>query len=150
MDRETTRIAVIGGGIAYGITQLGKDTGNGAQQGTKAPARRVQSPAAKSKSGSLKPSDVDVTVLNGTTVANLAHNFGTKLENDGFKVENQLTANRGQVAESAVLFKSGANREAQLVARKLDITQIEPADPQSASQAGAADVVVVIGSDLAH
>jgi hypothetical protein len=140
-------IAVVGGGIAYGITQLGEDTSTGGE--TPASKAADSKRERRDRAPAIEPSDVSVTVLNGTTVTNLAHNYGTKLDGQGFEVENQLTANRGQVAESVVLFKPGANREAALVARKLGISQIEPADPESTSQAGAAEVVVVIGADLA-
>jgi hypothetical protein len=48
-----------------------------------------------------------------------------------------------------VEFKSGSNRAARLVARKLHISQIEPLDPASGDQglAGNAQVLVIVGAD---
>lgn len=142
-------IAVVGGGIAYGITQLGND--NSSSSGTR------QTSSSKSKHGNIgapskpkviSPGDVSVSVLNGTTVSGLAHTFGSKLEGAGFKVINLVTA-QSQVNESVVLFKSGANREARTVADKLHINNIQPANSQAASLAGNADVIVEIGADQA-
>jgi hypothetical protein len=135
-------IAVVGGGIAYGITQLSKDDTTGTQQ-----AAKTKKAPKKAKSTAVVPGDVSVSVLNGTTVTGLAHTFGTKLQKYGFNVQNLITAR--QVAESVVLFKPGANREARAVADKLKINNIEPADSNAQSQAGNADVIVVIGADQA-
>jgi hypothetical protein len=93
---------------------------------------------------------VTVAVLNGTTVNGLASNIGTKLEQQGFQVGNEDNSNQGQVNESVVLFRPGKSREAALVRRRLKLTQIEPADQQSLAQSGGADVIVVLGSDLAQ
>jgi hypothetical protein len=144
-------IVVIGGGIAYGLTQMGGDSsssssssdGNVGSKSTKKDDSGTSAPV-------VKPADVSVAVLNGTTVNGLASNIGTKLEQQGFQVGNEDNSNQGQVNESVVLFKPGRSREAALVRRRLRLTQIEPADQQSLSQSGGADVIVVLGSDLAH
>lgn len=138
-------ILVIGGGIAFAITQLGGSSGSSARQ----PAPPAAKPAAPA-STAIRPADVSVSVLNATGVTGLAHTVGSKLEQQGFKLENQLTASQGQVAESVVEFKPGATRAAALVRRKLGITQIEPADRASLMQGGNADVVVVLGADKVH
>ena len=52
-------------------------------------------------------------------------------------------------AESVVLYRPGASRQARAVARKLGILQIEPVDSASAALAGTATVVVVVGADRA-
>jgi hypothetical protein len=136
-------IAVVGGGIAYGITQLGNDrSGSGAQQTSKTAGNRT------GQSRTVVPGDVSVSVLNGTTVSGLAHNFGTKLDQAGFKVINLVTA-QSQANESVVLFKPGANREARTVADALKINNIQPADADSINQAGDAEVIVVVGADQA-
>lgn len=141
-------IAVVGGGIAFGITQLGgSDGGSTAGDSSKRAEKREK---AEAKPAPVKPSDVSVTVLNGTVVTGLAHNIGSRLSGAGYKLENQLTATEGGVAESVVLFKPGANREAQLVAKELDISQIEPADSNATAQGGNAEVIVLVGADLAN
>src|SRR4051812_40748037 len=144
-------IAVIGGGIAYGLTQMGGDSsssssssdGNVGSKSSKKDDSGTSAPV-------VKPADVSVAVLNGTTVNGLASNIGTKLEQQGFRVGNEDNSNQGQVNESVVLFRPGKSREAALVRRRLKLTQIEPADQQSLAQSGGADVIVVLGSDLAQ
>jgi hypothetical protein len=142
-------IAVVGGGIAYGLTQMGGG-GSPSSDGSKGD---VGSKGTKGKTNApptVRPADVSVAVLNGTTVNGLASNIGTKLEQQGFKVGNEDNSNQGQVNESVVLFRPGKSREAALVRRRMKLTQIEPADQQSLSQSGGADVIVVLGSDLAQ
>ncbi len=141
-------IAVIGGGAAFGITQLGG--GDGTESQPAAGGDRGAGRKAEARPAPVKPSDVSVTVLNGTVVTGLAHNIGSRLSSAGFELENQLTATEGGVAESVVLFRSGANREAQLVAKELDISQIEPADSNATAQGGNAEVIVLVGADLAE
>ena len=145
-------IAVVGGGVAFGITQLSKDdssSGGGDQTAEKSDGAKSKK-SEEAKPAPVKPEDVSVTVLNGTVVTGLAHNIGTQLSSKGFQLENQLTATEGGVAESVVLFKAGANREAQLVAKELDISQIEPADSNATAQGGNAEVIVLVGADLAE
>jgi hypothetical protein len=139
---------VLGGGAAFGITQLGGDEGG--EKGQAATRDGGSKKAAAAKPAPVKPSDVSVTVLNGTVVTGLAHNIGSRLSSKGYELENQLTATEGGVAESVVLFKPGANREAQLVAKELDISQIEPADSNATAQGGNAEVIVLVGADLAE
>jgi hypothetical protein len=145
-------ILVIGGGIAYGITQLSHD--NSSSSSGQPSAAGGTSPSAKksskSSSPSINPKDVTVAILNGTTVNGLASQVGTKLQQLGFQVGNEDNSLQGQVNESVVMFKPGANREAALVRHRLDIQQTEPADQQSLSQSGGADVIVVLGADKAQ
>jgi hypothetical protein len=144
-------IAVIGGGIAYGLTQMSSDnspSSSSSQGNVGSPSGSGKKP--KASTPALQPSDVSVAVLNGTTTNGLASSVGTKLEQQGFKVGNEDNSNQGQVNESVVLFKPGKSREAALVRRRLRLTQIEPADQQSLAQSGGADVIVVLGSDLAQ
>lgn len=145
-------IAVVGGGIAYGITQLGSSdsssssssSSGGGDVGSKKSKKQKPAPVA------IKPGDVSVAVLNGTTTNGLASSIGTKLEQQGFKVGNEDNSNQGQVNESVVLFKPGKSQEAALVRRRLGLNQIEPADQQALAQGGGADVIVVLGADLAQ
>jgi hypothetical protein len=141
-------IAVVGGGIAYGLTQMGGDSNTTSDSsgggGGKAKKQKDSAPPA------VRPSDVSVAVLNGTAVDGLASNIGSKLEQQGFNVGNKDNTSAGQVNESVVLFKPGKSREAALVRRRLKLTQIEPADQQALAQSGGADVIVVLGSDLAQ
>jgi hypothetical protein len=145
-------IVVVGGGIAYGLTQLG---GGSSTSGSNSPSPSGNPGAKQGKkqrtsSAAIKPADVSVAVLNGTTTNFLASTYGRKLQALGFNVGNEANANQGQVNETVVLFKPGKSAEAGLVRRKLGVTQIEPADQAALSQAGGADVIVVLGADLAQ
>jgi hypothetical protein len=113
----------------------------GGRTGSKSPGRSF--PPA------IDPATVTVAVLNGTTVTGLAGTIGQKVSAAGFRLGNVATASQQQRAESVVLYRPGSSRQARTVARKLEISQIEPVDPESASLAGAASVVVVVGADRA-
>jgi hypothetical protein len=147
-------IAVLGGGIAFGITQLNKT--NSSSQSSAGSTGGANKPAATKKKQPkpapppINPGTVKVTVENGTGVTGLAHNYGTKLQQDGFNVINQLTSTQSGVAESVVEFRPGKSREAALVRRKLGIAQIQPADSTRLSQSGGSDVIVLLGADLAN
>ena len=145
-------VLVVGGGIAFGITQLASDnssSSSSAQQPAGGSSKSTKT-SSHSSTPSMQPQDVSVAILNGTTVNGLASQVGTKLQQQGFKVGNEDNSLQGQVNESVVMFKPGATREAALVRHKLDIAQTEPADQQSLSQSGGADVIVVLGADKAQ
>jgi len=98
----------------------------------------------------LDPASITVAVLNGTQVTGLAGTTGQKVSAAGFRLGNVATGVQDAPrAESVVLYKPGASREARAVARRLDVTQIEPVDSASSALAGTATVVVVVGADRA-
>ena len=136
-------VLVVGGGIAVGVVQLmsGDDGGGGAQTNEQA-AVEGQSPTAP-----LQPADVSVAVLNATGVPGLANQFGDKAQAEGFTKDNVGNANGGQRAESVVMYAPGREDAARLVRRRLDVSNIEPVDPESQRLAPDADVILVIGSD---
>jgi hypothetical protein len=151
---------VLGGGAAFGISQLAsKDSGGGKKAG----ATPAGSSGQPSKSGStpkkdqnvtarpaVNPADVTVTVVNGTTIPNLARDTATKLSGFGFQIGNKVTGTGSlAAAESLVEYKPGAEAEARYVATKLNISQKQPADPDALAQAGPAQVIVVLGADQA-
>jgi hypothetical protein len=148
---------VLGGGAAYGITQLaGSDSGGGkgssaAQSSDLGPSTK-KSPK-KDKAGSapaIDPSKVTVTVVNGTTIPNLARDTAAKLSAAGFQIGNKVTGTGSlAAAESVVEYKPGHEDEAKYVAAKLHISQRQPADPDAIAQAGPADVIAVLGADQA-
>jgi hypothetical protein len=129
-------VIVVGGGVAFGVSQLGGD------DGASAPDDQAQAPQEP-----VNPSTVTVSVLNGTTVPGLAAQIGDEIESDGFQRGNVANALDQQRTTSTVLFAEGADREAQLVARKLGITTVEPVDPDSQALGGTASVVVIVGAD---
>lgn len=130
-------VIVIGGGVVFGISQLGGD-----DEGA--------TPSESSSDGPLEPvnpSTVTVSVLNGTTVPGLAAQIGDEVESAGFQRGNVANALDQQRTTSVVLYAEGADREAKLVARKLGINTVEPIDPDSQALGGNASVVVIVGAD---
>lgn len=148
---------VLGGGAAFGISQLtdsGGDGGGGSSAGTPPAAKRDTSstkPDGNVKSTpTINPSDVTVTVVNGTTIPNLARDTAAKLSQLGFQIGNKVTGTGSlAAAESVVEYRPGAEEEARYVAAKLHINQKQPADPDAVAQAGPAQVIVVLGADQA-
>jgi hypothetical protein len=115
-------------------------------QGGKGASKKPRKPSAPP----IDPATITVAVLNGTQVTGLAGTTGQKVSEAGFRLGNVATASQSAPrAESVVLYRPGASREARTVARKLGISQIEPVDAASEVLAGTATVVVVVGADRA-
>jgi hypothetical protein len=131
-------VIVVGGGAAFGISQLGGDD---------RPAGQTDDPGDAGPQAPINPTTVTVSVLNGTTVPGLAAQIGDEVEQAGFQRGNVANAIDQQRPTSVVLFAEGADREARLVARRLGITRVEPVDPDSQALAGNASVVVIVGAD---
>jgi hypothetical protein len=104
------------------------------------------------------PSSVTVAVLNGTTVNELAHRTGQRLIVQGFKEGQLATASNQSARRTTVAYLPGHRLDALAVAHALKLTAAAVAPAQSASKALAcpgtapctADVIVTVGSDLAH
>ncbi len=128
-------VLVLGGGVAYAVLH-GSEDGSGAGKDGK------QSAAA------LKPSEIEVTVLNGTAVDGLAGTYGDMVERKGFKL-GAVTNSRSSFTESIVMFKQGDGREAHRVATALEISRVQPMTAEIASLSAGAPVAVVIGDDNA-
>jgi hypothetical protein len=148
---------VLGGGAVFGITQLaGSDSGKKGGALREAPSSgssKDKGPAKKDNvraTPAVDPSKVTVTVVNGTTIPNLARDTAGKLRTFGFQIGNKVTGTGSlAAAESVVEYKPGCEDEAKYVASKLNISQKQPADPDAIAQAGPACVIVVLGADQA-
>jgi hypothetical protein len=151
---------VLGGGAAYAITQIASNdtakTSSNASAGNSSDLgvpSKGKSSSKKNKGGgapAIDPSKVTVTVVNGTTIPNLARDTATKLSAIGFQIGNKVTGTGPlAAAESVVEYKPGAEAEAKYVAAKLHISQTQPADPDAIAQAGPAQAIVVLGADQA-
>jgi hypothetical protein len=136
-------ILVVGGGAAFGVTKLLEDEPASEQAG----GTGAGGGGDADSTAPIDPADVKVSVLNGTLVQGLAAQIGDTVKQKGFQLINVANATEQQRAESVVLYTDDANREARAVARRLDISQIEPADDTSRSLAGDATVIVVVGAD---
>ncbi len=128
-------VIVLGFAVAAGATQLLGGNGNDKGQ----------------KSGVVKPSQVEVAVLNGTNppVQGLAGTVGNKLEGAGFRV-GVVTNSRNSFTESVVMFTRGHEPEAAKVAKGLGIKKVRLMTPEIKSDSAGAMVSVVVGQDKAN
>jgi hypothetical protein len=145
-------LLVVGGGAAYGITQLtGDDGGDGGDNASNAQANNNDGSAnqPKQKGAAVKPGNVTVAVLNGTTVPGLAATLSDQVSAAGFKVGTITNFYDQQLAESVVQYAPGHQAEAKAVGRRVGITQREPVSASSRALAGDATVVLIAGADKA-
>jgi hypothetical protein len=125
---------VIVGGVAYAVLNSSDESASG-KNGRQAAAK-------------VQPSEIEVTVLNGTAVAGLAATYGDKVESKGFKLG--AVSNTDQPVEaSVVMFKRGHKTEAKKVAKQLQISTLQLMDPEVEAAAAGAKVAVVVGEDNA-
>jgi hypothetical protein len=128
-------LLVIVGGVAYFVVSGSDDNASG-KQGGKQGAAQVQ------------PSEIDVTVLNGTATAGLAASFGEEVEDKGFNL-GAVSNTAQSFATSVVMFERGHAPEARKVAKQLGISKVELMSSEVKSAAAGADVAVVVGEDNA-
>lgn len=128
-------LVVIAGGVAYAVTQGGDEGSSG--KGSK----QVSHDA-------LKPSEIEVTVLNGTAVEGLAGTYGDMVERRGYQL-GAVTNSRSSFADSVVMFQSGEGAAAHRVADSLEISRVRPMTSEIASLSAGAPVAVVVGEDNA-
>lgn len=128
-------VLAIVGGIAFlviGSSDSGNSGGNGKQAAAK-----------------LKPSEIKVTVLNGTAVPGLAATFADKVESKGFE-RGAVTNSRSSFATSVVMFKRGHKPEARQVAKQLQISKLQLMSGEIESVSAGAPVAVIVGEDNAE
>ncbi len=130
-------LVVVLGGAAYAVTQ-GSDEGSGGKSGK----------SGKQASHALKPSEIEVTVLNGTAVEGLAGTYGNMVERRGYQL-GAVTNSRSSFAESVVMFQSGEAAAAHRVADSLEISRVQSMTSEIASLSAGAPVAVVVGEDNA-
>jgi LytR cell envelope-related transcriptional attenuator len=127
-------LVLVGGGVAFALVGGSDDEGGGKGR--------------QQASRSLKPGEIEVTVLNGTAVEGLAGSYGDMVEGRGFQL-GAVTNSRSSFSESVVMFAQGNGREAHRVADALEISRVRPMTAEIASLSGGAPVSVVIGEDNA-
>ncbi len=125
-------VIAIGGGVAYLVT---RGSAGGGGHGEQAAAK-------------MQPSEVEVTVLNGTAVPGLAATYGDKVEGKGFKL-GAVTNSSSSFSESVVMFGRGHAREARRVARELGISKLQLMTGEIESAAAGANVALIVGEDNA-
>ncbi len=104
--------------------------------------------AGRQVSAAVKPSEIEVTVLNGTAVPGLAATFGDMVEREGFQL-GAVTNSSSSFDDSVVMFEPGSGREAHRVARSLGIGQVRSMTSDIAAVSAGAPVSVVVGEDNA-
>jgi LytR cell envelope-related transcriptional attenuator len=125
-------LVVAVGGVAYVTLH---DSGDGGAKGKQASAK-------------LRPSEIEVSVLNGTAVPGLAATFGDKVERHGFQL-GAVTNSSSSFADSVVMFAPDSGREAHEVATALTISRVRPMSSDISAVSAGAPVALVIGEDNA-
>jgi hypothetical protein len=126
--------------VAAGSGTPSASTGGTAGGTANRPAEETPAP--------VRRNSITVAVLNGTGVAGLAARELEQVERLGYTTGAKDNAGVSRSA-SIVLYPSGKRRSAQLVAKDLKISDVQPIDGATASRAGDADVVVIVGEDQA-
>lgn len=127
-------VLVIGGGVAYAILNTSDDTAKGKH--------------GKQAAAEAKPSEIEVTVLNGTAVPGLAATYGDKVESKGFEL-GAVTNSSSSFADSVVMFKRGHKPEARTVSKRLGISTTQLMDSEIEAVSAGANVAVIVGEDNA-
>lgn len=128
-------IIAIVGGVAY-LLVSGDEEGTGGG-------------GAKQAAAKVKPAEIEVSVLNGTSVPGLAATYGDEVEGKGFSL-GAVTNSSSSFVDSVVMFKVGHKPEAQKVAKQLGIAKVQPMSGEIESVSAGADVAVVVGEDNAE
>lgn len=126
-------VVILGAGVtvaALGV--LGGDDDGGSAGGGGVPPRR----------------QIEVAVLNGTAVPGLAAQVGNEVESDGFEL-GAVTNSQSSFARSLVMFTRGHKPEARMVAKALQISQLQLTNQEIAAISAGANVSVVLGEDRA-
>jgi hypothetical protein len=141
-------LLAVGGVATYAVSQLAG--GDGGDHSGKTQANDNGLSRKPKRSGvTVKPGNVTVAVLNGTTVNGLAASLRDQLAAAGFqKGEIDVYADQ-QLAESIVEYAPGHLAEAKAVGRRLGIGRREPVTADSLALAGDATVIVIADADKA-
>ncbi len=128
-------VLLVAGGVVYLVTQ-GSESADGKGKHGKAAVAK------------MKPSEIEVTVLNGTAEPGLAATYGDKVQRKGFQL-GAVTNSSTSFTESVVMFERGHAPEARRVAAVLGISDVRLMSSDIASVSGGAPVSVVVGEDNA-
>lgn len=136
-------LLVLGGAAASGVTQLTGDDGGDNSGGAQANSK------PQPKGAAVKPGNVTVAVLNGTTVPGLAAKLRDQIAAAGFKKGTIDVFSHQQLAESVVQYAPGHQADAKAVSGRVGISHREPVTADSRALAGDATVIVIAGADKA-
>jgi hypothetical protein len=127
-------VAVVGGGAYLLLSGNDESSGSG---------------GSKQAAAKIKPSEIEVSVLNGTAVPGLAASFGDEVEEKGFEL-GAITNSSSSFSDSVVMFKRGHKPEAQKVAKQLQIKKLQLMSGEIESVSAGAAVAVIVGEDNAE
>jgi LytR cell envelope-related transcriptional attenuator len=127
---------VLGGAATYGVAQVTGDDGGLPNK-------------PKPHGAAVKPGNVTVAVLNGTTVPGLAAMLRDQIAAAGFKKGAINDFSDKQLAESVVEYAPGHLAAAKAVGRRVGISRREPVTTGSRALAGDSTVIVIAGADKA-
>jgi hypothetical protein len=142
-------LLVLGGAAVYGVTQLTGDDGGDNSGNARANDDNGSPKKPKRNLAAIKPGNVTVAVLNGTTVPGLAATLRDQLAAAGFKKGTIDVFSDQQLSESVVQYAPGHQAEAKAVGTRVGISQREPVTANSRALAGDATVIVIAGADKA-
>jgi hypothetical protein len=140
-------VLILGAAAAVGVPAIVNGTKNNNKSAKTASATTATKTTAKAKP--VSPSKITVAVLNGTSIPGLAAQVGDRVSADGFTLGTEGNAPQvgGQRANSIAMYAPGHQRDADRVAKKLDIHNVQAVDSNTQQIAGDASVVVIVGSD---
>jgi hypothetical protein len=130
-------VLALAAGAVYLVTR-GSDSADGKRGGGQG-----------KRAAAVKPSEIEVTVLNGTAVPGLAAEYGDEVERKGFQL-GAVTNSATSFVDSVVMFDRGNAPEARRVAAALGIDEVRLMTSDIASVSGGAPVSVVVGEDNAE
>lgn len=128
-------MVLVVGGVAYAVLSGGDEEAAKGGGQSKPAAAKVR-----------PPGEVEVAVLNGTSIAGLAATYGDKVEGRGYRL-GEVTNSDAPAETSMVMFTRGNKPEARKVAKQLDIAEVRMMTMDIKEDSGAANVAVIIGED---
>jgi hypothetical protein len=142
-------VLVLGAAAAIGVPKLVNGSNDNGSSSSANTASKSKTSTSKKPVTPTAPDKITVAVLNGTSIPGLAAQVGDRVDAEGFTLGTVSNASQtqGQRANSVAMYASGHRRDAQQVARKLNIREVSRIDSGSQQIAGDASVVVIVGTD---
>lgn len=103
----------------------------------------------RDKPPAVMPAEVDVAVLNGTAVPDLAARVGDDVDSNGF-VLGRVTNSDSPFEKTVVMFEPGSEDEGQAVAQALGLARVQPMAADVRALVEGAQVAVIAGEDRAQ
>ena len=107
-------------------------------------------PERRARPSAVVPAEVEVAVLNGTAVPDLAARVGDDVKAGEFTL-GTVTNSESPFEKTTVMFEPGSEDEGQAVARELGVqAQVVPMDEETRALVDGAPVAVIAGADRAE